>query len=50
MYQEVLKANELDEGCLGYCTAVEKGEKAWKGIPLQNCSVKQGVLYKNDAL
>ena len=50
VYQEVLKANKLDEGCLGYRTAVKKGEKAWKGIPLQNCSVKQGALYKNDAL
>ena len=40
VYQEVLKANKLDEGYLGYRTIVKKGEKAWKGIPLQNCSVK----------
>ena len=50
MYQEVYRANKSDEGCSGYRTAVEKGEKAWRGISLQNCSVKQGVLYKDDAL
>ena len=50
IYRKVLEANKSDEGCSGYRIAIEKGEKTWKGIPLQNCSVKQGALYKNDVL
>ena len=49
-YDRVTKANRLDPGCDEFREAVAVRKKALNRISLDDCSVRDSVLYKADCL
>ena len=50
LYDRVVQANKDDEDCSTYRDALEAGETSAEGVSLRECSVRNGVLYKEDNL
>ena len=50
IHQKVLDANRSDENCSTYRKAIQEKRTGCPGVSLQNCSVRDGVLYKQDVL
>ena len=50
LYDRVLQANKDDENCNTYRDALEAEETTSEGVSLQDCTVRDGALYKGDNL
>ena len=50
IHDRILFANQEDEECTAFHTAIANNRKAYNWITLTDCSVKEGILYHKDRL